>query len=185
MNPVFYFDELDKISNTPKGEEIINLLIHITDSSQNDKFQDRYFSGIDIDLSKAVFIFSYNEISKINPILIDRFIQIKTNGFEIKDKINIFKQFIYKNISNNLGIKTNINFSDEIIKFIIENYTNEKGVRNLNKIIYEILSKINLSILTQSDNYLYNDKINIDEKILKKILKDKSKDNYILNNMYI
>jgi hypothetical protein len=186
MNPVFYFDELDKVSNTPKGEEIINLLIHITDATQNTKFQDRYFSGIDIDLSRAVFIFSYNEISKINPILLDRFIQIKTNGFEVKDKVNIFKQFLYKNISENLGIKTDVHFSYEIIKFMIEKYTDEKGVRNLNKIIYAILSKINVSILTQSDEYINeNGKIIISEKILKEILKDENNVNYILNSMYI
>ena len=64
MNPVFYFDELDKVSDTPRGKEITNLLIHLTDLSQNDKFQDRYFSGVDIDLSRAVFIFSYNEEEK-------------------------------------------------------------------------------------------------------------------------
>ena len=186
MNPVFYFDELDKVSNTPKGEEIINLLIHITDATQNTKFQDRYFSGIDIDLSRAVFIFSYNEIEKINPILLDRFIQIKTNGFEVKDKINIFKQFLYKNISTNLGIKKEVKFSDEIIKLMIEKYTEEKGVRNLNKIIYAILSKINLSILTQSDEYNdENGNIEVNEKIIKSILKEDNNMNYILNSMYI
>ena len=186
MNPVFYFDELDKVSNTPKGEEITNLLIHITDSTQNTKFQDRYFSGIDIDLSKAVFIFSYNEVDKINPILLDRLIQIKTSGFEVKDKINIFKQFLYKNISNNLGIKQEITFSDEIIKMMIEKYTEETGVRNLNKIIYAILSKINLSILIQSDEYQDKDgKIIVNEKIVKEILKENNNINSILHGMYI
>lgn len=57
MNPIIYFDGLDKISNTPKGEEIVNLLIHITDDSQNSNFQDKYFSGINIDLSKCIFFF--------------------------------------------------------------------------------------------------------------------------------
>ena len=186
MNPVFYFDELDKVSNTPKGEEITNLLIHITDSTQNNKFQDRYFSGIDIDLSKAVFIFSYNEVDKINPILLDRLIQIKTSGFEVKDKINIFKQFLYKNISNNLGIKQEIKFSDEIIKMMIEKYTQETGVRNLNKIIYAILSKINLSILIQSGEYQDKDgKIIVNEKTLKEILKENNNINSILHGMYI
>lgn len=186
MNPVFYFDELDKVSNTAKGEEITNLLIHITDATQNTKFQDRYFSGIDIDLSKAVFIFSYNEIDKINPILLDRLIQIKTSGFEVKDKINIFKQFLYKNISNNLGIKQEISFSDEIIRMMIEKYTEESGVRHLNKIIYAILSKINLSILTQSNEYEDKDgNIIINEKIIKEILKDRDNVNSILHAMYI
>ena len=76
MNPVFYFDELDKVSKTPKGDEIIHSLIHLTDSTQNNQFQDKYFSGIDFDLSKSVFIFSYNDESKINPILLDRMVTI-------------------------------------------------------------------------------------------------------------
>ena len=60
MNPVIYFDELDKVSQTAKGEEITNILMHITDATQNNHFNDKYFSGIDFDLSKALFIFSFN-----------------------------------------------------------------------------------------------------------------------------
>ena len=68
MNPVIYFDELDKISDTPKGEEIAGILTHLTDTSQNSQFHDKYFAEIDFDLSKCLFIFSYNDESKINPI---------------------------------------------------------------------------------------------------------------------
>ncbi len=57
MNPIIYIDELDKISKTENGKEIIGILTHITDSTQNDQFNDKYFSGIDIDLSKVLFIF--------------------------------------------------------------------------------------------------------------------------------
>ena len=66
MNPIFYFDELDKISTSNKGEEIVNLLIHLTDSSQNTLFQDKYFSGIHFDISKSIFVFSFNDIQKVN-----------------------------------------------------------------------------------------------------------------------
>ena len=72
MNPIFYFDELDKVSNTDKGQEIINLLIHLTDYTQNTHFMDDYMDGIVIDLSRATFIFSFNDKSKISPILLDR-----------------------------------------------------------------------------------------------------------------
>ncbi len=69
MNPVIYFDELDKISETTKGDEIVNLLIHLTDTSQNSQFTDKYLgNGINIDLSRAIFVFSFNDIEKINPI---------------------------------------------------------------------------------------------------------------------
>jgi ATP-dependent Lon protease len=66
MNPVIYFDELDKISDTPKGEEIQNLLVHLTDPVQNGDFEDKYLSGVPIDLSKVMFVFSANDINKID-----------------------------------------------------------------------------------------------------------------------
>merc|ERR1711871_930288 len=93
MNPVIYFDELDKISDTPKGEEIAGVLCHLTDPSQNDEFHDKYFSGIDFDISKAIFIFSYNDESKVNKILLDRMTKIHTTGFGIKDKVQISKNY--------------------------------------------------------------------------------------------
>ena len=65
MNPIIYFDELDKVSDTPKGEEIIGILTHLTDTTQNSKFHDKYFSELDFDLSRCMFIFSYNDESKI------------------------------------------------------------------------------------------------------------------------
>ena len=61
MNPIIYFDELDKVSNTDKGQEIINVLIHLTDYTQNSHFMDDYMDGIVVDLSRATFIFSFNE----------------------------------------------------------------------------------------------------------------------------
>ena len=59
MDPVIYFDELDKVSCTPKGDEIINILIHLIDAVQNDRIRDRYFNGIDLDFSRAIIVFSY------------------------------------------------------------------------------------------------------------------------------
>lgn len=80
MNPVIYFDELDKVSNTTKGEEVYSVLTHLTDSAQNDNFQDRYFSGVPINLNRALFVFSLNDITKINPILKDRIHIIEVDG---------------------------------------------------------------------------------------------------------
>ena len=89
MNPVIYFDELDKISDTPKGEEITGILTHLTDTTQNSQFHDKYFSEVSFDLSKCLFIFSYNDESKVNPILRDRMYRIQTKGYENKDKLII------------------------------------------------------------------------------------------------
>jgi ATP-dependent Lon protease len=86
MNPVIYFDELDKISDTPKGEEIAGILTHLTDTSQNSQYHDKYFAEVDFDLSKCLFIFSYNDESKVNPILRDRMYRIHTKGYDKKQK---------------------------------------------------------------------------------------------------
>ena len=132
MNPIFYFDELDKISDTQKGDEIIHLLTHLTDTSQNDKFHDKYFSGIDIDLSKALFIFSFNDEHKIDRILKDRMYVIRTKGFKTDDKLHIVNDYLLPELLETYNYNDNIIFHDDIIKNIIENFTdNEQGVRNL------------------------------------------------------
>ena len=154
MNPVFYFDELDKVSETPKGEEIINTLIHLTDASQNNQFNDKYFSGIDLDLSKSLFIFSFNDKKKINPILLDRLICIETDDFKLEDKIQIAKNYLLKDIFNQLTIKPNTyDLTDDLIEYIIDKYTDkEGGVRTLKKHLFGIFSKLNLLKLTKNDD---------------------------------
>ena len=77
MNPIIFIDELDKVSKTENGKEIIGILTHLVDSTQNDCFQDKYFNGIELDLSKALFIFSYNDAELIDKILLDRVHRIK------------------------------------------------------------------------------------------------------------
>ena len=158
MNPIIYFDELDKISNTPKGDEIINLLIHITDDSQNSNFQDKYFTGINIDLSKCIFVFSFNDESKINNILKDRIQLINVNGFSKEDKLKICKKFLIPKILNDFNLN-NIKIKSEAIMFLIDNYSKEEGIRNLKHKIKKIVSKINL--LQYSDFDLHEEKINI------------------------
>ena len=98
MNPVIYFDELDKISDSPKGEEITGILTHLTDTTQNDKFHDKYFSEIEFDLSKCLFIFSYNDESKVNPILKDRMYRIETKGYESPQKLIIANKYLLPTI---------------------------------------------------------------------------------------
>ena len=154
MNPVFYFDELDKVSDTQKGEEIIHMLTHLTDASQNSLFQDNYFPGITLDLSKALFIFSYNDESKVNKILKDRMYVIRTKGFKDEDKLKIFKDYLYPDIYQTYDFKdTDIVFTDDILKYIIQTYTEkEEGVRNLKRCIETIVSKVNIYSLTHGDS---------------------------------
>ena len=145
MNPIFYFDELDKVSDTYKGQEIIHLLTHLTDQSQNDRFQDNYFSGINLDLSKALFIFSFNDESRIDRVLKDRMYVINTKGFNTKDKIEIANNYLLPELLNTFKYHNNIVFDNDIIKHIIDNFTHkEQGVRNLKRCIETIISKVNM-----------------------------------------
>ena len=153
MNPIICFDELDKVSETTKGDEIINMLIHMTDSSQNAKFQDNYFPGIDIDLSKVLFIFSFNDESKINRILKDRMYVIRTKGYDIKDKLQIAHNYLIPDILETFDYtKEDITFTDEILTEIVQKYTaGEEGVRNLKRCIENIISTLNIYHLTKCE----------------------------------
>ena len=154
MNPIICFDELDKVSETAKGDEIINMLIHMTDSSQNTKFQDNYFPGIDIDLSKVLFIFSFNDESKINRILKDRMYVIRTKGYEVKDKLQIAHNYLLPEIYQLFNYTNqDITFTDDVLREIIKTYTNgEEGVRNLKRCLESIVSTLNIYHLTKSED---------------------------------
>merc|ERR1719181_83386 len=105
MNPVVFFDELDKVSETPRGEEINGVLTHLTDHSQNSQFTDRYFDGIPIDLSRAMFIFSFNDASKIHPVLRDRLTIVKTKGFNREQKQKIAQNYLLPELLKNVGMQ--------------------------------------------------------------------------------
>ena len=200
MNPVIYFDELDKVSETYKGDEIIHLLTHLTDPSQNGLFQDNYFPGIHLDLSKALFIFSFNDESKIDRILKDRMYVIHTKGFKPEDKISICRNYLLPELLDTfLFEKNEITFTNETILYIIEKYTHkEEGVRDLKRCLETIISKINIYYLSNQnkedtenvninfkiDNFKLplNITINIDNK-LKFVPKLKSRDERIKINI--
>ena len=173
MNPVIYFDELDKISDTTRGQEITNVLIHLTDPSQNDNFCDKYFSEIPFDLSKALIVFTYNDDSAINPILKDRMIRIETKDYSVMDKVEITRRHIIPEINSQFNIKENdIIFSDDIIKRIISDTEDEAGVRNLKRNIESIISNLNLNSLIGEEEY----PITINEEVIDLYTKESSKD---------
>ena len=147
MNPIIFIDELDKVSKTEHGKEIIGILTHLVDPTQNDVFQDKYFNGIEIDLSKALFIFSYNDASSIDKILLDRIHRIKFEHLTLEDKIVITRKHILPEIYKNMGLENCIEISDENIVYIIENYTNEPGIRKFKELLFEIIGEINLKFL--------------------------------------
>ena len=168
MNPVFYFDELDKLSETPKGEEIAGILTHMTDTSQNSQFHDKYFSEVDFDLSKCLFIFSYNDESKVNPILRDRMYRIMTQGYDAKEKIVIARQYMLPKIREQVNFKPEeIVIPDETIKYIVgaKHLTQEEaGVRNMKRCLEIIYTKINLFRLMKPDENLFSKDIRMEVK---------------------
>jgi hypothetical protein len=158
MNPVIFFDELDKLSDTPKGEEIAGILTHLTDTSQNSQFHDKYFSEIHFDLSKCLFIFSYNDETKVNPILLDRMYRIHTNGYTKKDKTQIAQKYLIPKIQTEVAFKPDqIIIPDETIEYIVEHHTNkEDGVRNLKRCLEIIYTKLNLYRLMKPGTKLFD-----------------------------
>ena len=173
MNPIILFDEVDKISKTEHGKEITGVLTHLLDSTQNTSFQDKYFSGIDLDLSKALFILSYNDPESIDKILLDRVHRIKFDSLSVEDKIAISNRHLLPELYKQIGLIDMIYFSNEVLKFIIEEYTLEPGVRKLKEKLFEIVGDLNLEILKNTfTEFDFPIQITIDD-IKKKYFKDK------------
>ena len=148
MNPIIYIDELDKISKTEHGKEIVGILTHLTDTSQNSGFSDRYFAGIEFDLSKCLIIFSYNNVNMIDPILLDRIHRINIKSLNKREKYQVVLKYIIPEILNTVGYKeSDINIGTKTIEFIIDTYTYEAGVRKLKERLFEIYREINLRSL--------------------------------------
>jgi ATP-dependent Lon protease len=163
MNPVIYFDELDKISDTPKGEEIAGILTHLTDTSQNSQFHDKYFSEIDFDLSKCLFIFSYNDESKVNSILKDRMYRIQTKGYNQKQKTVIADKHLLPKIREQVKFTyEDIIIPNETLHYIIEHICNkEDGVRNLKRCLEIIYTKLNLYRLMKPETNLFEEDMSL------------------------
>jgi len=147
MNPIIFIDELDKVSKTEHGKEIISILTHLVDPSQNDTFQDKYFSGIDIDVSNILFVFSYNDAQLIDKILLDRIHRIKFDNLSLAEKVVIAQQFILPEIYKKMGLTDVLVLEAVEIEFIIEEYTAESGVRKLKELLFDIVGEINLELL--------------------------------------
>ena len=184
MNPIIYIDELDKISNTERGREIVGILTHLTDSSQNKEFQDKYFQGIKFDLSKSLIVFSYNDSSLVDRILRDRILEIRTKPLTKVEKFNIFKFYLMPEILKTVGFSTDdFTINDKDIEYMIDNYTYEGGVRKLKEKLFEVVREINLRRMKDTHNYkfpiqlttdLIDDILNHNNKIMHTKIHEKS-----------
>ena len=191
MNPVIFMDEIDKISTSEKGVDIQSVLIHLTDPIQNSDFQDKYFAGLSIDISKVLFIFSCNDESKLSPILKDRLNIIRVKEPTINDKAVIGKKYLLRELIPNIGLnKEDIDIDEGEVKYIINKYCKEDvGLRSLKKCIETILMKVNTASYSPSKyktlkNISFPLKINtkiIDEVLVKK----EDKNSEFMNSMFL
>jgi hypothetical protein len=182
MNPIIYIDEADKISNTDYGKEVGDIMTHMTDPTQNTEFFDKYFSGVPIDLSNVLFIFSYNDPTKLDPILRNRIFEIPISSPSPLDKVVICQNWLIPEIIVDVGFKRNeLEISDEMLRHIIESYAStDTGVRKIKEIIFQIYRQLNLEKIKDS---------NIDNTIvthqwIRTLLKDRTEDNTSCQHMY-
>ena len=180
MNPVIYFDELDKISDTSRGKEIINLLIHMTDPSQNESFFDNYFANVPIDLSKCLFIFTYNHDELINPILKDRMITIHTQDYTNTDKLQISKQFLIPSVRSSFNMNY-VDIDDQTIEYVIKKTAKESGVRNLRRSFESIISNLNIDRLNESQESEIH---KVTKEHVDKYIKTQKEENPSLSHLY-
>lgn len=145
MSMILMFDELDKVSTTAKGEEIQNLLVHLTDPTQNAEFEDKYLAGIPLDLSQAMFVFSANDISKIDHVLLDRFMVVKLEGYDSKEKMEIAEKFLLPAALKEVNLAERVGIPKEVVQHVLETYAKEEqGVRELKRCMGQIAQKLNM-----------------------------------------
>jgi ATP-dependent Lon protease len=149
-NPVFVLDEIDKISSDFRGDPA-SALLEVLDPEQNNSFYDNYLE-IEYDLSDVMFIATANSLSTISPALLDRMEIIEMTGYLLEEKLEIAKRHLIPKQLKEHGVKKNqAKFSDEVIRFLIENYTRESGVRELDKKIASVIRKIAKEIAFGND----------------------------------
>jgi endopeptidase La len=166
---VMFFDEIDKTGMKHGVNEIMNVLIHLTDPNTNDKFNDKFFQEVTFPLNKVLFIFSYNDPNKVDKILLDRLEQISVDAYNTADKIQIFRNHLLKEVCDDINFDANLfDFSDEVLTYLIETHTHEAGVRSLKRKLEKIMFKINLEKLCGTLDY--GKKILITKEIIDKYL---------------
>lgn len=186
MNPILYFDELDKVSQTEQGQDIYSVLSHLTDESLNANFSDHYLHGIKIDLSQVFYIFTFNDISKINKVLLDRLNIIYVDSPSKSDKIVILKDYCISPIIENIGININIVFDTDCFNMVID-YVDQQidvsmssGIRESIRIFEKILLEMNKEILLECDEI--TDNLFIDSNTFKTYFNKMKKQFFFLNN---
>ena len=154
-NPVILFDELDKCSTTPKGEEIVNALLHVTDGTQNSAIRDRYLAGLDVDVSQALLIFSFNDEKKVSPVLLDRLQVVPTDEFSTADQVKIVRSYLLPKVLVEHGLPASyLRISTDGCKEAVECYRKTGGVRLLRSALEQVVAKVCIFDETQGEELL-------------------------------
>ena len=156
-NPIILFDELDKVSETNHGKEIIGNLIHLTDTTTNNKYNyDKYFAGLEFDLSKVLFIFTYNDATKVDRILADRLFKIKVENYTSKEKLAITTTHLIPTVLKEYNLynesESILSFSEDTINYLVDKSKRDEGMRDIKRKIEIIISRINTLLLTNPDD---------------------------------
>lgn len=140
-NPVFVLDELDKVGQDYHGDPS-SALLEVLDPEQNGTFYDNFLE-LEYDLSRVMFIATANTLSTINPALRDRLEVIEVSGYTLEEKVEICKRHLISKQMKAHGIKKSvIEFPDSILEYIIENYSLESGVREIDKTLASVIRNI-------------------------------------------
>ncbi len=154
-NPVIILDEIDKLGSDHRGDPS-SAMLEVLDPEQNHSFHDNYLD-LDYDLSKVMFIATANNLGTIPPALLDRMELIEVSGYITEEKIEIAKRhLIPKEIANNGLKKEYVKFSKAALECIVENYTRESGVRDLEKKINKVMRKIALKSARDGQELLHD-----------------------------
>ena len=178
-NPVFVLDEIDKLTSSNVGDPS-SAMLEVLDPEQNNEFYDNYLEK-GFDLSKVMFVATSNNLSNIQPALLDRMEIINVSGYTTEDKIQIGKRFLLpKQIKEHGLIPNQIKISNKVMEKLIEGYTRESGVRGLEKNIAKIVRNCAKNIAT---DVKYDPNINLEDMTTilgpSKLLRDEYESNEI------
>jgi ATP-dependent Lon protease len=139
MNPIIYFDELDKVSNSARGDEIINTLIHLTDPAQNTHIRDLYFHSVDLDFSKCILVFSYNDPSRISSVLLDRLDRVQMSTPNATETMRVVReQMVPRALARFASV--DIEVDDSALQRVCAHHKQDTGLRGVQRSIENIIS---------------------------------------------
>jgi ATP-dependent Lon protease len=156
LDPVFLFDEIDK-SGGPHASgsgryDVQSVLVHLLDNTQNTRFRDNHFSELDVDLSRAVMVCTFNDPSMVSPVLLDRMTCIRVEGYTMEQKVSIARSHLLPAIAKRYGIaEVSVAFSAPTLRYAVSVTPREDGVRGLKRTLDDVYSTINMCLALTDD----------------------------------